>query len=163
MKRLWAPWRMEYILKEKDDVCIFCESFAEKKDRETLILFRGESSFIIMNRYPYNNGHLMVAPIRHIANLEDLSEKEKASIFSLIQLSIVCLKKALKPEGFNIGMNLGRIAGAGIEDHLHFHIVPRWAGDTNFMPVLSEVRVMPQLLQESYDQLYNVFHEQAER
>jgi len=116
-----------------------------------------------MNRYPYNNGHLMVAPIRHIANLEDLSEKEKASIFSLIQLSIVCLKKALKPEGFNIGMNLGRIAGAGIENHLHFHIVPRWAGDTNFMPVLSEVRVMPQLLQESYDQLYNVFHEQAER
>ncbi|GIW47518.1 MAG: hydrolase [Deltaproteobacteria bacterium] len=152
MKVIWAPWRIEYITKEKEAGCIFCEKPKETKDRENLILFRGETGFIIMNRYPYTNGHLMAVPYRHIKELAHLTDGEKLELMNLIIKSTEILK-AINPDGFNIGMNIGRVAGAGIEDHIHFHIVPRWNGDTNFMPVIGDVKVMPEYLDQTYIKL----------
>ncbi|RMF61643.1 MAG: HIT domain-containing protein [Calditrichaeota bacterium] len=150
---LWAPWRMEYILSEKEKECIFCSKTREDDDRTNLILFRGEHNFVIMNKYPYNNGHLMVVPYRHISEFEELTEAEFSEMTRLIAKSINALKAALQPEGFNIGMNVGKIAGAGIDDHLHFHIVPRWAADTNFMPVVGHTKVISEGLWETWDKL----------
>ncbi|NIV96829.1 HIT domain-containing protein, partial [candidate division KSB1 bacterium] len=133
-KILWAPWRMAYILGDKEEGCIFCTKTQEDTDKKNLILFRGEHNFVILNKYPYNNGHLMVVPYRHTSDLQSLQEKESLEMIQIISKSIVVLRSCLNPEGFNIGMNFGKIAGAGIDDHLHFHIVPRWAADTNFMP-----------------------------
>ena len=149
MKIIWAPWRIEYVTKEKEEGCIFCEKPKENKDRENLILYRGESGFVILNRYPYSNGHLMAVPYRHTNELGELDESERRE---LINLTIECseILRVMKPDGFNIGMNLGRIAGAGIDDHLHFHIVPRWSGDTNFIPVIGDVKVMPEYLDQTY-------------
>ncbi len=149
MKIIWAPWRIAYIAKEKEEGCIFCEKPKENKDRENLILYRGESGFIIINRYPYSNGHLMAVPYRHTNELSELNDAER---LELMNLTIKCAEilKVIKPDGFNIGMNLGRIAGAGIDDHLHFHVVPRWNGDTNFMPVIGDVKVMPEYLDHTY-------------
>jgi ATP adenylyltransferase len=149
MKVIWAPWRIHYLTKEKEAGCIFCEKPKESRDRENLIVHRSETGFIIMNRYPYSNGHLMAVPYRHTSKLRDLSDREK---LELMNLSIMCSEvlKIFKPDGFNIGMNLGKVAGAGIDDHIHFHIVPRWSGDTNFMPVIGDVKVMPECLDESY-------------
>lgn len=149
MKTIWAPWRIEYITKEKEEGCIFCEKPKERNDRENLILYRGESGFIILNRYPYANGHLMAVPYRHVKELAELNDRERVEIMNLTIKSIEILK-AMKPDGFNIGMNLGRVAGAGIDDHLHFHIVPRWSGDTNFMPVIGDIKVMPEYLDQTY-------------
>ncbi len=157
MRILWAPWRMEYIKSEKTGGCIFCVKPKENRDKENLILYRGERSFIILNRYPYNNGHLMVAPYRHLSELEMLDRDEMTEIMMLLSKSIVALKKEYNPNGFNVGVNIGRAAGAGIEDHIHFHVVPRWVGDTNYMPVLSETKVLPQLLQETYEKLVRYF------
>jgi len=157
MKILWAPWRMEYIKSGKTEGCIFCLKPRENRDKENLILYRGEKSFIILNRYPYNNGHLMVAPYRHLSELEMLDRDEMTEIMMLLSKSIVALKKEYNPNGFNVGVNIGRAAGAGIEDHIHFHVVPRWVGDTNYMPVLSETKVLPQLLQETYEKLVRYF------
>jgi len=156
MDILWAPWRMEYILRAKegeDEPCIFCSRIKQKFDKKNLILHRSQKAFIMMNRFPYNNGHLMVVPNRHIGNLLVLNSEEKSDIFSLIQLSIKALNLIMVPHGFNIGMNLGQVAGAGIENHFHFHIVPRWNGDTNYMPVISNTKVVSEALDKSYEKL----------
>jgi len=150
---LWAPWRMKYIESPKRDTCIFCVGENEEKDRENLILYRGSKSFIIMNRYPYNTGHVMIAPYKHIGDLTLLTDEELLDLMRNVNLSIKILKEALKPEGFNIGINIGKVAGAGIEDHVHIHVVPRWLGDTNFMPVISQIKVMPELLETTYNKL----------
>ena len=153
MEKLWAPWRMEYILQEKPDGCIFCDKPRQDRDRDNLILHRGAGCFVIMNFYPYNNGHLMVVPYRHSADLAALTAAEQSEMMALLGRCTTILTQQMKPHGFNIGMNLGRTAGAGIDDHLHFHIVPRWNGDTNFMPITGHTNVLSQGLQESWDQL----------
>ena len=153
MKILWAPWRIEYIRSPKHDGCIFCDFPRENRDRERLILYRGEKAFIIMNNYPYNPGHVMIAPYRHVGRWEDLTDEELLEIMKLSQLMIKALKRVMNPHGFNMGVNLGRVAGAGIDDHVHLHIVPRWNGDTNFMPVIADTKVIPESLEEAYDEL----------
>lgn len=148
---LWAPWRMEYILGEKEEECIFCSKPKADEDRRNLILLRGEHNFVIMNKYPYNNGHLMVVPYRHTADFNSLDTKESLEMMSVISQCMEVIKRAIHPEGFNIGMNLGKSAGAGIDEHIHFHIVPRWAADTNFMPVLGHTKVISEGLRETWD------------
>jgi Diadenosine tetraphosphate (Ap4A) hydrolase and other HIT family hydrolases len=152
MKVIWAPWRIEYITREKEEGCIFCKKPKEKSDRENLILYRGKTGFIIMNRYPYSNGHLMALPYRHINELANLSDEERLELMNLTNICIEILRE-LRPDGFNIGMNLGKVAGAGIDDHLHFHIVPRWTGDTNFMSVIGDIKVMPEYIDQTYMKL----------
>jgi ATP adenylyltransferase len=162
MQNLWAPWRMEFIKAEKPQGCIFCLFPAEtgdEADRRNLIIGRTAHSFAIVNRYPYNNGHLMVIPRRHTAEFTELPEDELSDLHRLLQRSVRLLSQAYHPEGFNIGMNLGRVAGAGIADHLHYHVVPRWAGDTNFMPVVSDTKVLIQHLDESYRLLRQLYDE----
>lgn len=159
MKVLWAPWRIEYIRSPKHDGCIFCDFPKENRDKERLILYRGEKAFVIMNNYPYNPGHVMVAPYRHVANWEELTDEELLEIMKLTQLMIRAIKKAMNPDGFNLGVNLGRVAGAGIDSHVHLHIVPRWNGDTNFMPVIADTKVIPESLEEAYDELKRAIEE----
>ncbi len=157
MKRLWAPWRITYILNvDARDECIFCTRPQGEPSEENLVLYKGKHNFIIMNLFPYNTGHLMVAPYRHIRNLEDMTPQEHQEMMELVTLSIRALKEAYKPDGFNIGMNLGRVAGAGIDDHLHMHVVPRWNGDTNFMPVTGYTKVIPEGVRETYRKLREV-------
>jgi ATP adenylyltransferase len=158
MERLWAPWRMEYIANDKTDGCIFCVSPETEKDREKLILYRSESSIIMLNRYPYTNGHLMIAPCRHTADMDELSEAEMLDLFRALRLCRNALQKTASPEGFNIGINLGKAAGAGVAEHMHIHIVPRWNGDSNFMTVVGDVRVMPENLLCTYEKLFPAFH-----
>ena len=153
MKIMWAPWRIEYIRSPKHDGCIFCDFPKENRDKERLILYRGEHCFIIMNNYPYNPGHVMIAPYRHVGKWEDLTDQELLEMMQLSQLVIKALKRTMNPHGFNMGVNLGRVAGAGIDDHVHLHIVPRWNGDTNFMPVIADTKVIPESLEEAYDEL----------
>ena len=155
MERLWAPWRMEFILRDKTDCCFLCEAVAAdpSTDREHLLLERGRCTFVIMNRFPYNNGHLLVAPNRHGGDFRGMTPEETAEMMSLAQRWHAMLKETMNAEGFNMGLNLGKCAGAGVADHLHLHIVPRWSGDTNFMPVVAEAHVVPQALAELYDQL----------
>lgn len=154
---LWAPWRMEYILGEKEEECIFCSKPKADEDRRNLILLRGEYNFVIMNKYPYNNGHLMVVPYRHTADFNSLDEDESLEMMAVISQCLEVIKRAIHPEGFNIGMNLGKIAGAGIDEHIHFHIVPRWAADTNFMPVLGHTKVISEGLLETWDKFKSEF------
>jgi ATP adenylyltransferase len=157
MEQLWAPWRMQYISKADDvEGCIFCVFPAENRDDERLILLRGEKAYIILNAFPYSNGHLMVTPYRHTADLNDLTDEEMLEMMALTRRGVNLLKAAFRPDGFNIGMNMGRVAGAGIADHVHIHIVPRWSGDTNFMPVLGDVRVIPESLNAVYSRLKQV-------
>lgn len=153
MQQMWTPWRMAYIRREKRPGCIFCEMLADEDDRAQLILHRGEFSFLVLNKYPYNNGHLMAVPYRHVDTLEALSAEEAADMMALAALGIRALRRSANPHGFNLGINIGKVAGAGVLDHLHTHIVPRWEGDSNFMPVLAEVRLIPQDLTETYDEL----------
>jgi ATP adenylyltransferase len=157
MKHTWAPWRIEYIRMEKPRGCILCDKPKEKRDAENYILFRGEKNFIMLNAYPYNPGHLLIAPYRHIAGLEELTESERNEHYKLVSRSVEVLKAQLKPAGFNLGANLGRVAGAGIDDHFHSHIVPRWQGDDNFMPVLADTKVIPQALADTYTGLKGKF------
>lgn len=157
MEHIWAPWRMEYILMEKPKGCFLCDRPKEKKDALNYILYRGSKNLIILNSYPYNPGHLMVTPYRHIASLEDLTKAELYEHFEMVSRSVKVLKAVFSPSGFNIGINLGRVAGAGIDDHVHTHVVPRWGGDTNFMPVLAETKVVNQALAETYDKLKGAF------
>jgi len=158
MERLWAPWRIHYIRHtEGSDECIFCAKPKENKDEENLILVRGELSFAIMNRFPYNNGHIMVAPFRHIPSIEGLREEEMIELVNMTKKAVIALKKALSPQGFNLGMNLGKIAGAGYAGHIHVHIVPRWQGDTNFMPVIGDVKVISESLRNTYKKLKTYF------
>lgn len=158
LKRLWAPWRSKYIHSPSQGECIFCRANS-RKDEESFVLYRGTNGLVIMNIFPYNNGHLMVAPTRHVASIEELTKEEVISIFDLVQKSVKVLRLKMEPHGFNIGLNIGRIAGAGIEYHLHIHIVPRWAGDTNFMPVVSDTKVISQSLDEAYELLKGGFEE----
>jgi ATP adenylyltransferase len=143
---LWAPWRMGYILGEKKDTCFLCDEYKNKKSK--YVVYKGKYSFVILNIFPYNNGHLMVTPFRHISQIEEMKNEEMEEIGNLIKITVKILKKVLKPEGFNIGLNIGKVSGAGLEEHIHIHIVPRWQGDTNFMPVISNTKVIPQSLKE---------------
>lgn len=155
---LWAPWRIQYIRGEKNNECFLCRIFAEENDRDNLLLFRGRTCAVVMNRYPYNSGHLMVAPYRHIAELDSLTPEENKETAELTALSVTVLREAMTPQGFNVGINLGEAAGAGLKDHLHQHIVPRWSGDTNFMPVLGGPRVIPDAIKATYDLLSKLFN-----
>jgi ATP adenylyltransferase len=148
-KQLWAPWRLEYI-KQADEQpgCVFCEA-AARDDEETLVVHRGELAFVLLNKFPYSSGHLMVAPYRHVGELAELNKEEVLEIHGLAQRGLEALGAVYEPEGYNLGWNLGRIAGAGVVDHIHMHVVPRWAGDTNFMPVLADVKVLPEHLSET--------------
>lgn len=153
MKTLFAPWRMDFILGRRERGCVFCNRIKRRRDRADLILHRGRWNFVILNKYPYNNGHLMIVPNRHIASLAALGADESREMFSLIQRAEVVMKKALGAHGFNVGMNIGKAAGAGIEDHIHLHVVPRWMADTNFWPVIAETKSMPEHLNKTYDRL----------
>lgn len=153
MERMWAPWRIEYILNTKPSGCIFCLDDRMASDDQNLVLHRTTLSFVMLNRYPYCNGHLLIAPYRHSADLDGLTAEEISDLFNLVQFSCKVLKKAVSPEGFNIGINLGKAAGAGVEEHLHVHIVPRWNGDTNFMSVVADLRIIPENLLATYDVL----------
>lgn len=151
-ERLWAPWRTALFQKPKAKGCIFCLFPKQKKDRKNLILHRGERSFVILNRYPYTGGHLMVIPYEHTDDVGGMAEIA-AEMFALAQTSIDALRKVMRPDGFNLGMNLGRVAGAGVPGHGHLHVVPRWNGDNNFMPVLADRRVMNEALDETWERL----------
>jgi len=153
MEQLWAPWRIRYIQMEKPAGCVLCDKPKETDDAANYILYRGKKNFVMLNTYPYNPGHLMIAPYRHIASLEELTDEELHEHIELVSRSIKILKQVFSPGGFNTGVNMGKIAGAGIDDHIHSHIVPRWQGDNNFMPVISDVRVVPEALAETYEKL----------
>ena len=153
MDRLWAPWRIDYIKSEKEKGCIFCDKPAEGDDRSMLILYRGENSFVIMNLYPYNNGHLMIAPYQHTDSTHKLNTSSRSEIMELADQAMTIQKNIMNADGLNYGANIGHSGGAGIADHIHFHIVPRWTGDTNFMPVLGHTKVQMQGLQETYNDL----------
>ncbi len=153
LQRLWAPWRIEYIRHSRDTDCVFCSAPAGDDDESALVLHRGQWNFIMMNAFPYSPGHLMVAPFRHTAELESITREESIEHQELVRLGVALLKRAAHPDGFNIGLNLGRVAGAGFDHHLHTHIVPRWLGDTNFMPVLFNTRVMSESLSSMYQRL----------
>lgn len=158
--QLWAPWRMRYIKaadKSEGEGCIFCFKPQDDTDKENLILFRSTHNFVMMNLYPYNNGHLMVVPYQHAPDLNSLPPETLLDFMQTTQKSITALRECMKPEGFNLGVNLGRTAGAGIDDHVHMHIVPRWNGDTNFMPVIGDVKVMPEYISATYDRLFTEF------
>ena len=157
MEQIWAPWRIKYIQTEKTEGCILCDKPRENNDALNYILYRGDDNFVMLNSYPYNPGHLMIAPYRHIANLEELTDEECNEHFKIVGRSIKMLRQVFNPAGFNIGINVGRVAGAGIDDHFHTHIVPRWQGDTNFMPVISDIRVIPEALAETYEKLRGKF------
>jgi ATP adenylyltransferase len=150
MKTMWAPWRMEYILGDKENGCIFCKALSEQ---DNLTLFKGKATLVVMNKFPYINGHLLVAPIKHISTLDQLSKSEMGNLLKTVEQSVAILKKVMTPDGFNVGLNLGKVAGAGVEEHLHFHIVPRWFGDTNALTVFADVRVIPEHLITTYNNL----------
>ena len=153
---IWAPWRLKYVTdasKDSEDECIFCTKPAEDDDVENLIVRRGESCFVILNLYPYTNGHLMIAPFEHVGRIQDIPAETTTEMMALSQQAISVLQAKYEPHEFNVGFNQGRVAGAGVEHHIHMHVVPRWGGDTNFMPVLADTRVMPQTLEQTYEAL----------
>lgn len=163
MKNLWTPWRMEYILdKTETPGCLFEAAADRPYDREQLILFRGRLTVVLLNRFPYANGHLLVAPARHVADLADLRKNEARTLMEMIRTATDILRRHLRPDGFNIGLNLGAAAGAGLAQHLHFHLVPRWHGDHNFMTPLAEVRTIPEHLDRTYDRLFEDFRALSE-
>ncbi len=159
-QRIWAPWRLAYVKdasKDSEQECIFCAKPAAGDDEANLIVHRGERCFVILNLFPYTNGHLMVAPFEHIGAIQDLPPETTAEMMALAQRAIVVLEQEYEPHGFNVGFNQGRVAGAGVEHHIHMHVVPRWGGDNNFMPVLADTRVMPQTLDQTYAALKGKF------
>ncbi|MFA5038758.1 MAG: HIT domain-containing protein [Candidatus Omnitrophota bacterium] len=153
MKRLWAPWRMAYITDKKTKGCLFCRIRRSRQDRKNFVFLRTQHSLAVLNLYPYNNGHLMVAPLRHVRSLSLLPEPELLDLMRCLKKCQVLLTRILKPQGFNIGVNEGTMAGAGIEDHLHIHLVPRWRGDVNFMPVVASTKIISQSLESLYGEL----------
>jgi ATP adenylyltransferase len=146
---------MEYILSDKEDVCIFCDGLSSNKD---LTLLRDDYTMVMMNKFPYINGHLLVAPVRHISGLDQLCKSEMGELLASVDRSVQILKQVMKPDGFNVGLNLGKVAGAGVEEHLHFHVVPRWFGDTNALTVFADVRVIPEHIKATYDNLKPYFN-----
>ncbi len=156
-ERLWAPWRLEYIKGPKPDECILCSQPALGEDREAYIVHRGERCFVMLNAFPYNNGHVMVSPYRHAASLEELGDEETVELALLTRRTLGVLREVYGPDGFNVGVNEGKIAGAGVEGHVHQHAVPRWGGDTNFMPVVADTRVLPEALGDSWRALRDAF------
>jgi len=154
MQTMWAPWRIEYILGGKEEGCIFCQAMAEQ---DRLTLYKGRSTLVVMNKFPYINGHLLVAPVRHVATLDALTAAEAAGLMAMVREGIAILGQSMKPDGFNVGLNLGRVAGAGVEAHLHFHVVPRWFGDTNALAVFADVRVIPEHLEATVAKLKPLF------
>ena len=156
-ERLWAPWRLEYITGAKPDECIFCVKPEACDDASSRIVHRGERCFVKLNTFPYNNGHLMVAPYRHLPSLLDLEEEDAVDLTWLTRRSLAALRHVYGPDGFNVGINEGRVAGAGVEGHLHQHVVPRWDGDTSFMPVVGGTRVLPESLDDSWRRLSEAF------
>ena len=154
MKTMWAPWRIEYILADKEDGCIFCDAIDQQNN---LTLFSGEVTMVMMNKFPYINGHLLAAPVRHVSTLDQLSKTEMGELLATVDQSVSILKSVMQPDGFNVGLNLGKVAGAGVEEHLHFHIVPRWFGDTNALTVFGEVRVIPEHIKATYNNLKSHF------
>ena len=151
--RLWAPWRLEYIKGPKPDECIFCTKPEIGDDRAAHIVRRGEHCFAMLNAFPYNNGHLMISPFAHVPSIEELGAEALAELMTMAQTALTTLRAVYGPEGFNLGINQGKVAGAGVEDHIHLHVVPRWGADTNFMPVIGDTRVLPQSLDESFDEV----------
>lgn len=163
MDQLWAPWRMPYIQQsEPEPGCLFCKLGQEEMNERSLVVFRGPRCFVVLNRYPYNSGHLLVAPFQHTGRLEAVQPEVGADLFTTTQLAVRVLESAMSPDGFNLGINVGDVAGAGIADHVHVHVVPRWNGDTNFMPVLADVKVIPELLSATASKLRPVFTELAQ-
>ena len=158
MDKLYSPWRIDYILGEKEKGCIFCAKQQANDDEGHLILKRGEKTYIVMNLYPYNNGHLMVVPFRHVARMQELTDEELCELGKMTQLCERVLSDAYHPDGLNVGMNLGEAAGAGVADHLHIHVVPRWNGDTNFISTVGNTRVIPEKMEEAYKKLKKVFN-----
>jgi ATP adenylyltransferase len=154
MKSMYAPWRMPYLKADKPEGCVFCKDAGREDD---FMVFEGKRAFVMMNRYPYISGHLMIIPCRHMSHIEDMEPGEKMEVFDLIEWSVRALKETMQPQGFNIGMNLGKAAGAGIDDHLHAHVIPRWGGDTNFMSTVGKIRVIPEDLFRTRDQLLPCF------
>jgi len=158
MERLWAPWRIRYIEKAKEEKgCFLCDLPRQNKDAANYILCRGRLNFVILNSYPYNAGHLMVVPYRHVAGLDEMTAAERSDHIEVIVRAIKVLKEVFKPEGFNTGVNMGRIAGAGLDKHIHSHVVPRWQGDSNFMPLLADTKVINEALEETYRKLSGRF------
>lgn len=158
MDHLWSPWRYQYVQKEDSSgSCIFCEKAAAHRDEENLIVYRAEHNFAILNLYPYTTGHLMIAPYEHVATLEDASEASLMEMILIVRSAQKHLREIYRPEGFNLGMNLGEFAGAGVAGHIHMHVLPRWKGDANFMSVIGETRVMPEDLKETHRKLQRVF------
>jgi ATP adenylyltransferase len=158
--RIWAPWRLDYVKdasKDMEEECIFCAKPAAEDDEGNLIVHRGERAFVMLNLFPYTNGHLMVAPYEHTSRLQDLEEATIAEIMDLARRSMSRLEEVYDPHGYNVGFNQGRVAGAGVEHHIHMHVVPRWGGDTNFMPVIADTKVMPQTLEQSFEALRGAF------
>jgi len=154
MEHIWAPWRLDYVVSEKPDNCILCEKRdGPEDDRANYVLYRGEHSFVLLNTFPYNSGHVMVVPYRHVGRLTQLRAEEAADLIQIAQWCVAALEEAFDAEGINLGMNVGEAAGAGIADHIHLHIVPRWRGDTNYMTVLASTRVVPQSLEDTANQL----------
>jgi len=156
MEYLWAPWRIEYIKQatsHKEEGCILCDYPARHDDEKSLILYRGKLDFVIMNRYPYNAGHIMIAPLRHCGTLDGLTDVERDEHFLIVSRCVAILRETFHCDGFNVGLNLGRVAGAGVDQHIHTHIVPRWSGDTNFMPVLADTKVINEAVEETYKML----------
>jgi ATP adenylyltransferase len=158
--RIWAPWRLAYVKDASKDIeeeCIFCAKPAAGDDEASLIVHRGEHCFVILNLFPYTNGHLMVAPYDHVGRLQELAPEALAEMMALAQRAMSRLEEVYEPHGYNVGFNQGRVAGAGVEHHIHLHVVPRWGGDTNFMPVIADTKVMPQTLEQSYEALKGAF------
>jgi ATP adenylyltransferase len=160
-ERIWAPWRLPYVKdasKDRESECIFCAALKAGDDEANLIVHRGELCFVILNKFPYTNGHLMVAPYEHVATLQELAEPTVTELMSLAQRGMHALETGYSPHGYNVGFNQGRVAGAGVEHHIHMHVVPRWGGDTNFMPVLGDTRVMNQTLADSFQTVRKAFN-----
>jgi ATP adenylyltransferase len=162
MNVIWAPWRMSYVKRARQPAsCIFCLQRPSRQDAARLVLHRGRHGFVMMNRFPYNSGHLLVAPYAHVKDLERLSAEQALDLLRMTNRSIQILREAIRPEGFNVGLNLGQVSGAGIEAHVHIHVVPRWNGDTNFMSLLAETRVIPEHLRATYRKLRKGFDKPA--
>ena len=159
MERLIRPWRMDYVSGPKEEACFFCIAIGSADDAANLVVARRPHALAILNRYPYNSGHVMVAPLRHVPSLGDLSADERLGIMDLVTETVAVLEKEMHPDGFNVGINLGRAAGAGVPGHLHVHAVPRWVGDTNFMPVVGETMVLPEALETTQERLHRRFDE----